>query len=57
MRPAGRGIVIYALVLFAVMLAVALFGEWPFSLIAWGVALVSALFLAVFFLIPSFRRP
>ncbi len=56
MRPAGRGHVIYALALFALMLGVALFGEWPFSLIAWGVALVSALFLAVFFVVPSARR-
>ncbi len=56
MRPAGRGHVIYALVLFAVMLAIALFGEWPFSLIAWGVALVSALFLAFFFIVPSARQ-
>ena len=54
-RRVGQGLRIYAGVLFLVSLAIALFGEYPFSLMAWGVAAVSAAFIAFFIVIPGMR--
>ena len=55
-RRVGQGLRIYAAGLFVVSLAIALFGEYPFSLVAWGVAAVSAGFIAFFILIPGRTR-
>jgi hypothetical protein len=52
-RRIGQGLRIYAGVLFLGSLVIALLGEYPFSLIAWGVAAVSAAFIAIFIVIPG----
>ena len=54
-RRVGQGMRIYAGVLFLVSLTIALLGEYPFSLIAWGVAAVSAAFIAFFIVLPGMR--
>jgi hypothetical protein len=54
-RRVGQGLRIYAGVLFLASLVIALLGEYPFSLIAWGVAAVSAAFIATFIVIPGMR--
>jgi hypothetical protein len=52
----GRILRIYAGGLFLVSIVVALLGDYPFSLVAWGVAAVSAGFIALFIVIPAMRR-
>lgn len=55
-REPSRGLVVYALVLFALTLAVAMFGPYPISVIGWLVAAVAALFLAIGVILPAMRR-
>ena len=52
----GRVLQVYSAFLFLVSLVVALLGDYPFSLVAWGVAAVSAAFIALFIVIPAMRR-
>ena len=54
-RRVGQVLRIYAGVLFLLSLVVALLAEYPFSLIAWGVAAVSASFIAIFIVVPGMR--
>ena len=54
-RRVGLGLRIYAGVLFLVSLGIALAAEYPFSLVAWGVAAVSAAFIAIFIVLPGMR--
>ena len=55
-RPrVSRWLALYALALFILTLGVALFAEYPFSMIGWGVAAVSFLFLAAFVIVPLLR--
>ena len=46
---------IYAVVLFVVTLVGALLSPYPASIVAWGVAIVSALFIAGFVILPRMR--
>ncbi len=55
-RRVGRGLMIYAFALFAVGLTTAILAPYPFTLVAWGIAAVSAMFIAVFIVIPAMRR-
>ena len=55
MRRAGRGETIYAVVLLIAMVAVALLSPYPFSMIAWAVAAVAALFLVLGVVLPFVR--
>jgi hypothetical protein len=54
-RRVGQGLRIYAGVLFLISLVMALFADYPFSVVAWGVAAVSAAFIAFFIVIPGMR--
>ena len=54
-RRVGLGLRIYAGVLFLVSLIIAILADYPFSLVAWGVAAVSAAFIAIFIVLPGMR--
>ena len=56
-RRVSRGLIIYSSFLFSVGLVTAIITPYPFAVIAWGVAAVSAAFLAFFVVIPSMRGP